>query len=105
MRSLYPGCWRLEQEQLYAIDRDPQMSVDLLESSVASGRDARGTAYPKRVAAELARILEDWREQHRTLRDPNPDPMEARATRARPMPSTLRPTGRALFALGASTSL
>lgn len=76
VRTLHPGCWRLEPEQLYAIEQDPQMTRDLLGSSPPAG-GAGGTGDPGTLAAELAGLLGDWREQHLTLRDPSPDPMEA----------------------------
>ncbi len=75
--TLHPGCWRLDPEQLYAIDRDPQMTTDLLVSSAIGGLNAESLADPARVVAELAGLLGQWREKHLTLRDPQPDPMEA----------------------------
>ncbi len=90
VRTLHPGCWRLEHEQLYEIERDPQMAVNLLAAPAgtpgapgASGAlrapgAQRVTPDPEAVAAALAGVLEGWREEHLTLRDPFPDPMEAR---------------------------
>ena len=90
VRTLHPGCWRLEREQLYEIERDPQMAVNLLAAPAgtpgapgASGAlrapgAQRVTPDPEAVAAALAGVLEGWREEHLTLRDPFPDPMEAR---------------------------
>jgi hypothetical protein len=87
VETLHPGCWRLDHEQLYEIERDPQMTVDLLAVPAGASGTAgtfgppggeRATSDPKRVATELAGALEGWREEHLTLRDPFPDPMEAR---------------------------
>ena len=90
VRTLHPGCWRLEHEQLYEIERDPQMAVNLLAAPAgtpgapgASGAlrapgAQRDPPDPEAVAAALAGVLEGWREEHLTLRDPFPDPMEAR---------------------------
>ena len=77
IRTLHPGCWRLDPEQLYAIDRDPQMTTDLLASSAIGGLNAESPADPATVGADLAGLLGQWREKHLTLRDPQPDPMEA----------------------------
>ncbi len=80
IRTLHPGYWRLDREQLYAIERDPQMTVNLLAGPVAGDHtrsDARGGPDPDRVAADLAGLLDQWRARHLTLRDPHPDPMEA----------------------------
>ena len=65
VRTLHPGCWRLEREQLYAIEDDPQMAADLI------GSDS-GTAL------HLSGLLEQWREENLSLAGPVPDPMEAR---------------------------
>ena len=84
VRTLHPGCWRLDREQLYEIERDPQMTVNLLAAPAGarSGSRAFGskgaTRDPVGVAAGLAGVLEGWREEHLTLRDPLADPMEAR---------------------------
>lgn len=69
IRTLHPGCWRLDAEQLYAIGSDPQMTKDLLAGASDSG--AAG------VASDLSDLLGRWREDHLTLRGPQPDPMEA----------------------------
>jgi arylsulfatase A-like enzyme len=65
VRTLHPGCWRLEHEQLYAIDDDPHMTNDLIGGDPATAR-------------HLAGLLEQWREESLSLRGPTPDPMEAR---------------------------
>ncbi len=96
VRTLHPGCWRLEHEQLYEIERDPQMAVNLLAAPAGTPRAPgalrapgapralrapgaqRDPPDPEAVAAALAGVLEGWREEHLTLRDPFPDPMEAR---------------------------
>jgi arylsulfatase A-like enzyme len=65
IRTLHPGCWRLEHEQLYRIDQDPHMTRDLV-------------ADDPRTAARLAEVLESWRQANLTLGGPLPDPMEAR---------------------------
>lgn len=65
VRTLHPGCWRLEHEQLYAIERDPHMATDLI------GSDAE-------TARHLAGLLEQWRQDNLTLTGSSPDPMEAR---------------------------
>ncbi|MHB1583469.1 MAG: sulfatase [Acidimicrobiales bacterium] len=65
VRTLHPGLWRLEQEQLYAISVDPHMTSDLIADHGA-------------VAAQLAGVLDDWRVRHSTMTGPDPDPMEAR---------------------------
>ena len=87
IETLHPGCWRLDHEQLYEIERDSQMTVNLLAApaGAAGALGALGilgtrrvTSDPEGVAAGLAGVLEGWREEHLTLRDPLPDPMEAR---------------------------
>jgi arylsulfatase A-like enzyme len=65
VKTLHSGCWRLEHEQLYAIEDDPHMANDLI------GTDA-GTAR------HLAGLLDYWREENLSLSGPTPDPMEAR---------------------------
>lgn len=64
IKSLHPGCWRLEHEQLYAIADDPHMTTDLVHDD-------------ERRAAELGGLLDEWRERHATLSGALPDPMEA----------------------------
>ncbi len=64
IRTLHPGCWRLEREQLYAIADDPHMTNDLVHDH-------------ERLAAELSGVLDEWRGRHATLSGPVPDPMEA----------------------------
>jgi len=64
VRTLHPGLWRLDQEQLYAISDDPHMTQDIM------------TEEPT-TAAELASVLEEWRTSHATMSCDLPDPMEA----------------------------
>ncbi len=64
VRTLHPGMWRIEREQLYAVEDDPQMTRDLL------------TELPE-LAHEMAGVLEEWRSSHATMRADAPDPMEA----------------------------
>jgi len=77
VRTLHPGCWRLEQQQLYRIAQDPHMSTDLLSASAGNGGAADGSD-PASLARRLEALLGDWREQHLTLNGPQADPMEAR---------------------------
>ncbi|MCL4446716.1 MAG: sulfatase [Actinobacteria bacterium] len=63
VRTLHPGCWRLDQEQLYAIDRDRHMTNNLADDE------------PLRT--ELSGLLDTWRSEHCTLSGELPDPMEA----------------------------
>jgi len=65
VKTLHPGFWRLEREQLYSIESDPQMTNDLMGSD--PGR-----------ASHLSGLLDAWREANLSLSGPNPDPMEAR---------------------------
>lgn len=65
VRTLHPGMWRLDQEQLYAIEEDPHMTRNLLQDDPAT-------------AAQLAGLLEDWRRRSATMLGDAPDPMEAR---------------------------
>ncbi|HVA08310.1 MAG TPA: sulfatase [Acidimicrobiales bacterium] len=65
VKTLHPGAWRLEREQLYAIEDDPHMANDLIG-------DDTGTAR------HLAGLLDQWREDNLSLSGPTPDPMEAR---------------------------
>ncbi len=81
VRTLHPGCWRLDREQLYEIERDPQMTVNLLEAPAGARvvlEGQRAAPVPREIAAGLASVLKGWREEHLTLRDPLADPMEAR---------------------------
>ncbi len=77
IKTLHPGCWRLEREQLYEIRTDPHMTADLLREPAAPSHGTGGGRDATRVAAELATVLDGWRDQHLTLRGPLPDPMEA----------------------------
>jgi arylsulfatase A-like enzyme len=65
VKTLHPGLWRLEREQLYSIENDPHMTNDLMESDPDS-------------ASRLAGLLDAWREANLSLGGPTPDPMEAR---------------------------
>ncbi len=65
VRTLHPGMWRLEHEQLYAIETDPHMTRDLIHDDAPT-------------AARLAQQLEEWRCTHATMRGEAADPMEAR---------------------------
>jgi arylsulfatase A-like enzyme len=62
--TLHPGCFRLEQHQLYDTSRDPHLTENL------------ALVKPER-AAELYSLIESFRQEHLTMRGPNPDPMEA----------------------------
>jgi arylsulfatase A-like enzyme len=64
VRTLHPGCWRLEREQLYDVSADPHTTRDLL-------------AERPGLASELGAALEEWRQAHLSLSGPQPDPMEA----------------------------
>lgn len=63
VETLHPGLWRLPWRQLYAIEDDPHMTVDLVDAEPA-------------VVSDLAGRLAEWREAHLTLPGPTPDPME-----------------------------
>ncbi|MDA8357433.1 MAG: sulfatase [Actinomycetota bacterium] len=78
VRTLHPGCWRLEPEQLYDIEADPHMTRDLLDAGAGPTREHGQEADAGALSTRLARLLEEWRQDHLTLRDPDPDPMEAR---------------------------
>ncbi|MHB1504776.1 MAG: sulfatase [Acidimicrobiales bacterium] len=65
IRTLHPGCFKLDREQLYDIATDPHMTQNLVSQKAAT-------------AAELAGRLEQWRLEHATMAGPTPDPMEAR---------------------------
>ena len=84
VRTLHPGCWRLEPEQLYDIEADVHMTSELLGggAGAAGGLGVGAADGVGAGAADLARAmgsrLEEWRQAHLTLRDPDPDPMEAR---------------------------
>ncbi len=67
IKTLHPGCWRLEREQLYAIEDDPYMYKNLITQSTTSA-----------IASSMQATLEDWREDHLSLSGELPDPMEAR---------------------------
>lgn len=64
IRTLHPGCWPLDQDQLYRIAEDPYMTHDLA-----------------RVDTSTVSVLKDrlnaWRIQHSTLAGEASDPMEA----------------------------
>ncbi len=64
VRTLHPGCRRIERTQLYAIESDPHMTVDLVPTDPGT-------------AAELEGLLVDWTGVHATLAGPVADPMEA----------------------------
>lgn len=64
IRTLHPGCWRIEHTQLYAIESDPHMTRDL------------AGAQPL-LADELDATLMGWMADHATLSGPVSDPMEA----------------------------
>ncbi len=65
LRTLHPGMWRIEREQLYAIEDDPHMTRDILQEDNGA-------------AAHLAGLLEEWRRTCATMLGAAPDPMEAR---------------------------
>jgi arylsulfatase A-like enzyme len=65
IRTLHPGCWRLDREQLYSIAEDPHMTANLVADDGS-------------LAAEMGGLLEEWRRSHSTLSGPVADPMEAR---------------------------
>jgi len=62
--TLHPGCFRLEQNQLYDTSKDPHLTDNL------------ASEQPER-AAELYSMIESWRQEHLTMRALDPDPMEA----------------------------
>ncbi|MHB8431272.1 MAG: sulfatase [Acidimicrobiales bacterium] len=64
IKTLHPGCWRLNREQLYAIGDDPHMTNDLVE-------------VDRRLAADLEGLLDNWQCGHATLKGAIADPMEA----------------------------
>ncbi len=75
IRTLHPGCFRIEHEQLYAIADDPHMTKGLLGHSASTASASAPGAH--QVADRLRGLLDRWRNQHLSLRGPCPDPMEA----------------------------
>lgn len=65
VRTLHPGCWRLEPEQLYEISTDPHMTNDLFFDQPA-------------LASEMSALFEEWRDKWTTMAGPDPDPMIAK---------------------------
>jgi arylsulfatase A-like enzyme len=65
IRTLHPGLWRLEHEQLYEIAVDPHMQRDLAVERTDEVR-------------RFGEILEEWRQSHLTMAGEEADPMEAR---------------------------